>query len=196
MYAPASPFSRPLPAGDRTQSSLYRQVGVETSISGASPHQLVKLLLDGFFESLTDSRGAIRKGDVEAKAQALTRALRIVDEGLKASLDLQAGRHRRPEPGVCPVCDVHSPCLPLIKTPHVDRRRFLRLGLGRLGSLGGRFPSDLQLRLGAEFLQRAEDALRTFGMSREVIVDAAFVGDEVQRHGLGIRQARWECNRR
>ncbi len=91
MYAPASPFSRPLPAGDRTQSSLYRQVGVETSISGASPHQLVKLLLDGFFESLTDSRGAIRKGDVEAKAQALTRALRIVDEGLKASLDLQSG---------------------------------------------------------------------------------------------------------
>lgn len=91
MYAPASPFSRPLPAGDRTQSNLYRQVGVETSISGASPHQLVKLLLDGFFEALTDGRGAMRKGDVEAKTQALTRALRIVDEGLKASLDLKSG---------------------------------------------------------------------------------------------------------
>lgn len=91
MYAPASPFSRPLPTGDRTQSNLYRQVGVETSISGASPHQLVKLLLDGFFEALTDGRGAMRKGDIEAKAQALSRALRIVDEGLKASLDLQAG---------------------------------------------------------------------------------------------------------
>ena len=91
MYAPASPFSRPLPTGDRTHSDLYRQVGVETSISGASPHQLVKLLLDGFFEAVTDGRGAIRKGDIEAKAQALTRALRIVDEGLKSALDLQSG---------------------------------------------------------------------------------------------------------
>lgn len=91
MYAPASPFSRPLPTGERTPSSIYRQVGVETSISGASPHQLVKLLFDGFFEALADGRGAIRKGDIEAKTHSLTRALRIVDEGLKASLDLQGG---------------------------------------------------------------------------------------------------------
>jgi len=33
----------------------------------------------------------MRKGDIEAKTQSLTRALRIVDEGLKASLDLQSG---------------------------------------------------------------------------------------------------------
>ncbi len=91
MYAPASPFSRPLPTGDRSQSNLYRQVGVETSISGASPHQLVKLLLDGFFEALTDCRGAMHKGDFEAKSHAFSRALRIVDEGLKASLNLEAG---------------------------------------------------------------------------------------------------------
>lgn len=91
MYAPATPFSRSLSAGDRTQSNLYRQVGVETSISGASPHQLVKLLFDGFFEALTNGRRAIRKHDIEAKSQAISRALRIVDEGLKASLDLQAG---------------------------------------------------------------------------------------------------------
>jgi len=91
MYAPASPFSRPLPAGDRNKSSLYRQVGVETSISSASPHQLVKLLIDGYFEALTDARGAIRNNDKIAKAQALSRAVRIVDEGLKASLDLNAG---------------------------------------------------------------------------------------------------------
>jgi len=91
MYAPASPFSRPIPAGNRSMSGLYRQVGVETSISGASPHQLVKLLLDGFFDALAEGRGGMRNKDLGAKAQALSRAVRIVDEGLKASLDLTAG---------------------------------------------------------------------------------------------------------
>jgi flagellar protein FliS len=91
MYAPANPFSRPLPTARSTQSNIYRQVGVETGISGASPHQLVSLLFDGFFEALMDCRGAMRKTDIEAKTHALTRALRIVDEGLKSSLDLQAG---------------------------------------------------------------------------------------------------------
>ena len=80
-----------MPTGDRGQSGLYRQVGVETSISSASPHQLIKLLLDGFFEAVTESRGHMRKKDVQAKADAITRAIRIVDEGLKASLDANAG---------------------------------------------------------------------------------------------------------
>jgi flagellar protein FliS len=91
MYAPASPFSRPIPAGDRSMSGLYRQVGVETSISSASPHQLVKLLLDGFFDAVAESRGHMRKKDIAAKAQSISRAIRIVDEGLKASLDAKAG---------------------------------------------------------------------------------------------------------
>ena len=35
-------------------TGMYRQVGVETSVNTASPHQLIKLLLDGFFEALAD----------------------------------------------------------------------------------------------------------------------------------------------
>ena len=46
-------------------TGMYRQVGVETSVNTASPHQLIKLLLDGFFEALTSARGAIRAKDVE-----------------------------------------------------------------------------------------------------------------------------------
>jgi flagellar protein FliS len=91
MYAPASPFSRPIPAGDRSMSGLYRQVGVETSISSASPHQLIKLLLDGFFDAIAESRGHMRKRDIAAKAQSISRAIRIVDEGLKSSLDASSG---------------------------------------------------------------------------------------------------------
>ncbi|WP_290869218.1 flagellar export chaperone FliS [Aquabacterium sp.] len=72
-------------------SSLYKQVGVETSISGANPHQLIKLLLTGFFDAVAEARGAMNNKDTELKGKALSRALRIVDEGLKASLDLRAG---------------------------------------------------------------------------------------------------------
>lgn len=91
MYAPASPFSRPIPAGARALSSMYRQVGVETSVSGADPHQLVKLLLDGYFDTLAQARGALREGDIPKKAEALSRAIRIVEEGLRASLDPTGG---------------------------------------------------------------------------------------------------------
>lgn len=70
---------------------LYSQVGVETQVSGASPHQLVAMLFDGYLECVAKARGAIRARNREAKALALGRAVRIVDEGLRAGLDLRAG---------------------------------------------------------------------------------------------------------
>lgn len=91
MFAPASPFSRPIPAGARALSGMYRQVGVETSVSGATPHELVKLLIDGYFTALNEARGALRNKDIPAKAGALSRAIRIVEEGLRASLDPNGG---------------------------------------------------------------------------------------------------------
>jgi flagellar protein FliS len=70
---------------------LYSQVGVETQVGGASPHHLVSMLFDGYLECLAQARGALRNGNREAKAHALCRAVRIVEEGLRAGLDLQAG---------------------------------------------------------------------------------------------------------
>ena len=70
---------------------LYAQVGVETGVSGATPHQLVALLFDGFIESLALARGAMRSGRVADKGLAIGRAVRIVEEGLRAGLDHQAG---------------------------------------------------------------------------------------------------------
>ncbi|MEK8085629.1 flagellar export chaperone FliS [Aquabacterium sp. A3] len=91
MYAPASPFSRPIPAGANALSGMYRQVGLETSVTGASSHHLVTLLFDGFLDALTEARGALLAKDMAAKARALSRAIRIVDEGLKACLNVEAG---------------------------------------------------------------------------------------------------------
>jgi flagellar secretion chaperone FliS len=75
----------------RQFAGAYQQVGVQTMVHGASPHQLVTLLFDGFFAAVARGRGAMRASDAAAKGAALTQAVRIVDEGLKASLNLKAG---------------------------------------------------------------------------------------------------------
>lgn len=91
MYAPASPFSRPIPTGARSMSGMYRQVGVETSVDSASPHELVKLLLNGWFDQIAVARGAMAAGNIEVKSRAIGKAVQIVEEGLLACLDMERG---------------------------------------------------------------------------------------------------------
>jgi flagellar protein FliS len=84
----ASPFARRAASPGAT---LYTSIGVETGVSGATPHKLVAMLFDGFVDAVTQARGALEARNVEAKGRAIGRAARIVDEGLKAGLDLTAG---------------------------------------------------------------------------------------------------------
>jgi flagellar protein FliS len=87
MFAPAALSQSASPAF----AGAYRTVGVETGVPSASPHRLVTMLFDGFNEAVAQARGALRQGDVEAKCKAIGRAVRIVEEGLKAALDVDAG---------------------------------------------------------------------------------------------------------
>ncbi len=73
------------------RGNLYQQVGIESRLAGASPHQLVSMLFDGFVEAIAQARGALRAGQPAAKGAAIGRAVRIVEEGLRAGLDLNAG---------------------------------------------------------------------------------------------------------
>ena len=72
-------------------SSAYRQVGVETGVAAASAHDLVAMLFEGFFDRLAQARGALIAGRIEDKGRAIGRAVRIVEEGLRAALDEQRG---------------------------------------------------------------------------------------------------------
>ncbi len=72
-------------------ANAYRQVGTETAVAGATPHKLIAMLFDGFMEAIAQARYAMRQGHIEAKGRAIGRAVRIVDEGLRASLDLRGG---------------------------------------------------------------------------------------------------------
>lgn len=86
----ASPYA-PRTARAAHRGGLYQQVSVESQLSGATPHHLVAMLFDGWMEAVAQARGAIRSGDATAKGVAIGRAVRIIDEGLRAGLDLKAG---------------------------------------------------------------------------------------------------------
>jgi len=75
----------------QSMSSMYHTVQVGTGVDTASPHRLVSMLFDGFFDACSQARGHIKTGNVEHKCRALGRAARIVDEGLRACLNVEAG---------------------------------------------------------------------------------------------------------
>lgn len=64
----------------------YRQVGVESRVDGANPHQLIAMLFDGLLQSLNGARGALARGDVAEKGRLLLKSVRILEEGLKGGL--------------------------------------------------------------------------------------------------------------
>ena len=72
-------------------AGTYRTVGVETGVAAASPHRLIAMLFEGFSDSLSQARTAMARREIEAKGKAISRAVRIVDEGLRANLDIAAG---------------------------------------------------------------------------------------------------------
>ena len=72
-------------------ASAYRQVGVQSGVDGASPHTLIKMLFDGLIQSLNAARGALQRGDIAEKGRQIGKAVRILEEGLKAGLNLREG---------------------------------------------------------------------------------------------------------
>jgi len=70
---------------------MYHQVGVETGASMGSPHTLTLMLFDGFVAAVKHARQAMAEGRTQDKGRHIGHAGRIVDEGLKAALNLQGG---------------------------------------------------------------------------------------------------------
>ena len=88
MYGNPSPFSSRAQRG----GAAYGRVGVETDVLSAGPHRLVTLLFDGVMESMNLAIAAIEAGNTPVKNNALCRSVRILDEGLKAALNLESNQ--------------------------------------------------------------------------------------------------------
>lgn len=77
---------------NRSSAALaYARVGVETGVEGSDPRRLIVMLYDGALASLREARAHMLRHDAAAKGRAIARTLRIIDEGLVASLDMNAG---------------------------------------------------------------------------------------------------------
>jgi flagellar protein FliS len=72
-------------------AKAYQRVGVETGVESSEPHALILMLFDGVLESVKQAQGHLAAGRVLEKGAALSKAARIVEEGLKASLDRSTG---------------------------------------------------------------------------------------------------------
>ncbi|BCO28877.1 flagellar secretion chaperone FliS [Rhodoferax lithotrophicus] len=72
-------------------ASAYKRVAIETGVSMASPHELVSMLFDSLQVAVGAARASLAKGDIAAKGEHILKAVRIIDEGLKPSLNLQQG---------------------------------------------------------------------------------------------------------
>jgi flagellar protein FliS len=79
-----------VPINNRS-ASAYSRMGATTSVQGANPHELINLLFNGLLESLNLARGAMERGETAVKGQAISKSVRLLDEGLKAGLNPQGG---------------------------------------------------------------------------------------------------------
>ena len=69
----------------------YSALEVETGVESASPQRLIIMLYDGAIKSVYAAKAAMARGDVAGRGAALSKAISIIDEGLRAALDLENG---------------------------------------------------------------------------------------------------------
>lgn len=72
-------------------SAAYAKVGIETGVIAADPHKLILMLFDGALLSISSATVQMRDGQVPEKGRSISKAIEIIDSGLKASLDFQTG---------------------------------------------------------------------------------------------------------
>lgn len=64
----------------------YANVGLETGVNSAHPHRLIAMLFDGALLALARARQSMLAKDIATRGAAISKAIQIIDEGLKASL--------------------------------------------------------------------------------------------------------------
>ena len=75
----------------RRGAAAYSSVGVETGVSTADPHKLILMLFEGALLQIGTAAIALENKDVPAKGMAISKAIEIILNGLKVSLDYEAG---------------------------------------------------------------------------------------------------------
>lgn len=72
-------------------ANTYANVGLETGVVAASPHQLITMLYEGAELAVRMAIKHIQEGNLLKKSAAISQASAIILEGLRAALDLKQG---------------------------------------------------------------------------------------------------------
>lgn len=76
---------------NRNGANAYSNVGVETGIAAASPHKLIVMLFEGAMAAVATAIPQMQAGDIPAKGASISKAISIIDNGLRASLNKNTG---------------------------------------------------------------------------------------------------------
>lgn len=74
-----------------TGANAYAKVGIETGVVAATPHKLIAMLFDGAKMALDKAYLHIQKKEIAAKGRAISHAISIINDGLRASLNKEVG---------------------------------------------------------------------------------------------------------
>jgi flagellar protein FliS len=82
-----------LARGPRRQQSIqsYANIGLETEVLSASPEHLITLLFNGALAAILKAKLHLEAGNIQGRGMAISKAIDIVESGLKASVDMEAG---------------------------------------------------------------------------------------------------------
>lgn len=82
---PSLPFGHP--GGARKAAAQYQTVSLESGALAGDRHRLIAMLYDGVLNEIAQAQTALASRDYARKGLATNKALRILDEGLRAALD-------------------------------------------------------------------------------------------------------------
>ncbi len=71
--------------------AAYAEAGIVAKVQEASPHQLILLLFEGAASAIAVARLHIEQNDIAQKGKHISQAIDIISNGLKLSLDMEAG---------------------------------------------------------------------------------------------------------
>lgn len=72
-------------------TQAYAKIGVESAVMSASQQQLVNMLFDGALSALVRARLFLQDGNIEGKGLSLSKAINIIENGLRQGLNEESG---------------------------------------------------------------------------------------------------------
>jgi len=71
--------------------SAYAKIGIETGVVAANPHKLIIMLYEGAISACHSAVRHMQGKDIQNKGAMLSKAIMIIESGLRLSLDKKAG---------------------------------------------------------------------------------------------------------